>query len=364
MTVYCRGCGVRLQSEDPKKPGYVPAEKLTQEGIICQRCFKMTHYNQLSKVKVDEDYFVQVIKGIGQRKALIVKIVDLFDFDGSWLDELFRLIPHNPVLVAMNKIDLFPPVRWGKIEEWVKRRIREKNVHPVGLVFVSGQTGQGIPTLLEQIEKHRLGKDVYLVGCANAGKSTVINQILKFLAGDPERMITTSRFPGTTLDVIDIPVSAELVLHDTPGLVNPKQITRYVSPEDLKQILPERKLRPKIYQLNPEQTLFFGGLARLDYLAGERLSFVCYMAERLPIHRTKLVNADAIYEKHLGGMLKPPGPQTLTKWEPLVKRSFRLNGEGDIALAGLGWVAVKGPGALVCVHAPPGVSVSMRPVLI
>lgn len=364
MAVYCRGCGAKLHSDDPKKPGFVPAEKLSQDDVICQRCFKITHYNQLATLKVDEDYFVEVIKKIGQKRALVVKIVDLFDFEGSWLDELFRLIPNNPVLVAVNKIDLFPPVRWERIEAWVRQRIKAKNVHPAGLVFVSGQTGQGIPSLIEEMKRHRIGKDVYLVGCANVGKSTVINQILQQLVGERDLKITTSRFPGTTLDVIDIPVSPDFTLHDTPGLINPRQITRYVSPDDLKQLLPERKLRPKIYQLNPEQTLFFGGLARLDFLEGERCSFVCYMAERLPIHRTKLKNAEAIYTKHLGGMLTPPGPKTLAKWRPLVKHTFRLEGEGDIVFSGLGWVAVKGSNILVCAHAPQGVMVSMRPVLI
>ena len=40
----CIGCGVELQMEDIKKPGYI--KDINQD--YCQRCFRMTHYNDLT----------------------------------------------------------------------------------------------------------------------------------------------------------------------------------------------------------------------------------------------------------------------------------------------------------------------------
>ena len=37
---------------------------------------------------------------------------------------------------------------------------------------------------------------------------------------------------------------------------------------DFKIIMPKKEIKPKVYQLNEGQTLFFGGLARLDYIIG------------------------------------------------------------------------------------------------
>ena len=36
------------------------------------------------------------------------KIVDIFDFNGSWLPGLHRFVGKNPVLLIANKADLLP----------------------------------------------------------------------------------------------------------------------------------------------------------------------------------------------------------------------------------------------------------------
>ena len=60
--------------------------------------------------------------------------------------------------------------------------------------------------LLEKIEEYREGRDVYIkLVWTNVGKSTLINQIIKNTAGVQD-VITTSQFPGTTLDKIEIPL--------------------------------------------------------------------------------------------------------------------------------------------------------------
>ena len=42
---YCFGCGVRLQTQEPKKRGYIPQNVLAHNGpVLCQRCFKIQHY--------------------------------------------------------------------------------------------------------------------------------------------------------------------------------------------------------------------------------------------------------------------------------------------------------------------------------
>lgn len=59
--------------------------------------------------------------------------------------------------------------------------------------------------LLDTIEKYRESRDVYVVGVTNVGKSTLINQIIQQTVGVQD-VITTSQFPGTTLDKIEIPL--------------------------------------------------------------------------------------------------------------------------------------------------------------
>ena len=58
-----------------------------------------------------------------------------------------------------------------------------------------------------------------------------------------------------------------------------------------------------VYQLNEGQTLFFGGLARFDYIRGDRRALFVIFQIDLTIHRTKLEKADELYEKHVGELL-------------------------------------------------------------
>src|SRR5699024_1732238 len=60
------------------------------------------------------------------------------------------------------------------------------------------------------------------------------------------------------------------------------------------------------FQLNSEQTLFIGNLARVDYTEGGSNSFSVYRNHHLNIHRTKTENADEFYDKHYNGLLAPP----------------------------------------------------------
>ena len=47
ITKKCLGCGIELQCEDKNKEGFVPEEKLlTQENLLCQRCYKIKNYGQ------------------------------------------------------------------------------------------------------------------------------------------------------------------------------------------------------------------------------------------------------------------------------------------------------------------------------
>ncbi len=40
-------------------------------------------------------------------------------------------------------------------------------------------------------------------------------------------------------------------------------MAHFVDKQDLKVITPKKEIKPRVYQTNEEQTLFFGGLARL-----------------------------------------------------------------------------------------------------
>ncbi|MFC4599295.1 ribosome biogenesis GTPase YqeH [Cohnella hongkongensis] len=359
----CGGCGIVLQSDEQRKPGYVPASSLNKDGAICQRCFRIKNYNEASSVAVDQDEFLKLLGGIAQTDSLVVHIVDLFDFQGSLISGLQRFVGRNPVLLVVNKIDLLPPVtNWNRLRNWVQKQASEEGLKAADVVLCSARRNLGFDRVVEAVNAWRQGRDVYVVGATNVGKSTLINRLISDYS-DLKRELTVSRYPGTTLDAVHIPLDDGKSIIDTPGIVYDWRMSERVPRKDLAALLPEKPLKPMTYQLNPGQTLFFGALARFDFVEGERQSFTAQVSGGLTLHRTKLERADGLYAQHRGEMLRPPAREDLDSLPPWTRHRLRVppQVEKDVFISGLGWIQVNGKtGAVIDVHAPKGIKVMLR----
>lgn len=96
-----------------------------------------------------------------------------------------------------------------------------------GVHLVSARSGEGVDDLLKDIKESRGSRSVYIVGCANVGKSAVINQILR-RDGRSSRTLTTSPVAGTTLNLVRFTLRDGTVVHDTPGLIPDKPLLHKV----------------------------------------------------------------------------------------------------------------------------------------
>lgn len=357
----CSGCGVTLQTENEAEVGYIPKSALDREPLLCKRCFQLRHYNKNVTVSIDSDDFLKMVSSIYDQEGIVVHLIDIFDVNGTLLSNLRRIVGDKKVFLVANKIDVLPKsTNFNKLTDWLQQQVKQSGLDVEKIFLISAKMGWYINDLAMTLEKERKKRDIYIVGVTNVGKSTFINQLIQ-RSTRMKDAITTSYFPGTTLDFIRIPLDKDSSMIDTPGIVNEKQITHYVSSKDLKIIVPKKEIKPRNYQLNAEQTLFFGGLARLDFVRGERQTFVCYFSNDLTIHRTKLSNADALYERHLGRLLSPPNEETLEKLPELVKQSYRITEpDTDIVFSGLGWVTIVDSNVTVDVYYPKGLSVSLR----
>nr|WP_225941981.1 ribosome biogenesis GTPase YqeH [Sporosarcina limicola] len=361
----CIGCGITIQTDNVKAEGYTPPASLEKEEVICRRCFRLRNYNELQPVSLSGDDFLNILNGIGQKDGLVVKIVDIFDFNGSWINGLHRFVGKKDILLIGNKADILPKaLNPNRLINWMKAEAVKLGLKPIDVLLVSAYKGKGMEEALTAIDKHRKGKDVYVVGCTNVGKSTFINRIIKGATGIGE-VITTSHFPGTTLDLVEIPMDDGKAIYDTPGIINNHQIAHHLDANDLKAITPKKELKPKVFQLNAEQTLYIAGLARFDFIAGDRSSFIIHVSNDLQIHRTKLSNADLLYKNHLGEMLSPPSGESIETLPPFVRHEYAIKkAKTDIVISGLGWITIQHPNVIVAVHAPRGVDVVLRPSLI
>jgi ribosome biogenesis GTPase YqeH len=361
----CIGCGVLIQTEDKEKVGYTPASSLNKSVdhiVYCQRCFRLKNYNDIIDTELTSDDFLKILQGIADQDALVVNVIDVFDVTGTIVRGLIRHIGGNDLIVAANKIDLLPrSVNHAKIKHWLNKEVRDMGIKPLDIEVISSQKGLGVDALMEIINKYRKGRDVYIVGCTNVGKSTFINRLIRQYAGESGTLITTSHFPGTTLDIIEIPLDKGSSIIDTPGIINEHQLVHYIDKKDFKIITPKKEIKPGVYQLNSEQTLYIGGLVRVDFIKGNRTGFITHFSNDLKIHRTKLENAANLWQNHAGTLLVP-----VIKDEgglrPLKRHVFNVKEEKvDLVISGLGFVTIPGGKQEIHVHAPEGVGVFMRP---
>lgn len=352
MEKYCKGCGTLMQFECPDALGYSPKK----EADYCQRCFRLTHYGDqsLSRVQgIDEE---KMMKQVGSMNALIVWVADCFDFEASLLNNLNRHFYKQDVLMIATKRDLLPEtLAQDKFERFLKGRLKEEGIQLVDLIT----TGQGKyeqrEKILEVIQKHRKGRDVVIMGKANAGKSTLINKLFK------QPVLTVSRYPGTTLELHALEFE-DFKIYDAPGLRNESSLLLEVNEKDLKQIVPSKAVRPSVYQIYENQSFAIGGLCRVDVECEGNASVVFYCSSELNIHRGALENADSLWQRHQGKLLSPA---LQCSFKEMKKKTFPMKGKKmDIAVAGLGWICVSGDIKNVSVWGSKNTQISCRKAMI
>ena len=82
MPIKCKGCGAFLQDSDADKMGYVP--NLENNRGYCQRCFRLTPFNELPKIVATHADYQKVVDTVLVKKGLIVFVVELFSFEATF----------------------------------------------------------------------------------------------------------------------------------------------------------------------------------------------------------------------------------------------------------------------------------------
>lgn len=271
----CLGCGVLLQDENVLQEGYTTS----LENDICQRCFRMKNYGEYQMIAKSNEEYLSILKSVGETKDLVLYITDLLNVDKD-IEEIRKAIPNKMILV-LNKKDALPK---SVKEEKLIQYFKDMNLNFEEIIVVSVSKNYNIDYLLKRIKYYQTSKTVYAVGHTNAGKSSLINKLIKNYS-DKTQEITMSPLPSTTLNTITIEINDYLTLIDTPGLVDTGSILNIVSPKLVKKISPEKEIKPRTYQIRKNQSIIIEDFIRIDYAEGERNSFTLYVANGLKVKR-------------------------------------------------------------------------------
>lgn len=436
----CYGCGQRLQFQFPDSAGHVLKERYDLKAkhkqlnlLLCQRCVALTHGRmvpgvkewsqnrqssdeELPKMLLTPEELREKLKVVRTEPALVVMLVDLLDASGSFLGRVRELIGNNPVMLVGTKADLLPKgTELLDVEEWLLETAAYKRLNVMGVKAISSRTSEGIPQAVSAIRRERRGRNVYVIGAANVGKSAFVRALLKEMGSmssmqfDPaaitlaKRSPTESPMPGTTLSLIPLSCFATgQFLYDTPGLHLDHRLPHILTPSELKEIHPRKKLRPYLAppveefsdEEQPGATYLWGGIARIDVvrapvgtqlafygpaplkafglqLLGEddEIDFDDGEEEEKAIEIESELGEDAEEQKLYGAeSVRQRGGLWLSR-RAEIKTTGRKEALVDIAVSGLGgWVSVLGTSRKdmdieLRIYTPRGVEAFVRPPL-
>lgn len=287
MIKYCKGCGVRLQDNNVLLEGYT--NNLSKD--LCKRCFRLKNYGEYEIVTKSNDEYIEIIKDIGKTKSLVLYVIDLISLPKN-ITKIKEYLKNNKVILVLNKKDMLPlSVTDKKILDYITENFEDVFIDKI---VISANKNYNLDKLMKLIKKHRVYKNVYVVGNTNAGKSTLINKLIENYSID-KSLITISSMPSTTLDEIKIPFK-DFYLIDTPGLVDRHNIINYIDNNNIKKLSSKKEIKPKTYQIKKGQALVFENFLRIDYIEGEKNSFTVFASNNVNVKRINGKRHNALQE--------------------------------------------------------------------
>ena len=266
MIKRCSGCGIILQEEEPQTEGYT--EDINKE--LCTRCFKLKNYGEYKQVSLTNQDYTDILNSI-PKDALVVYLTSLLNINLNYINNF------NNVILVLTKKDLLPKsVQDYKLINYIKNITNNY----LDIEIISTIKNYNLDNLLNKIKKYNKNNNkVYFVGMTNSGKSTLINKIIKNYT-DKQLEVTTSLYPSTTLDKVEIELE-DFTIIDTPGLLNEGSILNSLSLKEIKKITPKKEIKPRSYQLKGKGSLVIEDYIRLDYFTDNNITI--YLANNLNI---------------------------------------------------------------------------------
>lgn len=305
---HCIGCGIKLQNSNILFEGYT----IDLSNDLCSRCFRITNYGEYQLVSKSNEENIEILKSIGNTKDLVLYIVDLLNIPKNI--NMIREYMDNRIILVLTKRDVLPK---SINEEKLVKYFEKSGLKYEDIIIISSNKNYNIDELLLMIKKYKSSKNIYVVGNTNVGKSTLINKMIKNYRGE-EQILTISPLPSTTLNKIEIKISDDITLIDTPGFIDRGNILNYMSAEEIKKISTKKEIKTVTHQVRDGQTIIVDDIFSIDYIEGGKNSLTFFMSNNLNIKK--------IYKKDNENLK--------------TKRTLEVGYLQDIVFNGLGFIKV------------------------
>ena len=362
----CYHCGAILQCDDPKEKGYIIPESLNRatpiQIIYCDKCFEtMKAFNNSELDQNVDREVLKILDDAYATDAYIIWVVDLFSFNGTLNKEIADKIKKLKVTVIGSKRDLLPKsVKDESLIAFLTERFQAYGVKPSSVRLLGTANKADPKELIESMNNARKGHDVYMIGNLASGKTSIINKALKGFENKTNRQIKTIKYPGTHVDVLEIPLSRSSFFYELPGISQDTSVVTKLEKDVVKQIIPKKDIKMTIRNLSAGDALMVGSLASFEIIKGKSASYRFFAAEGVETRKVSLKKLDdAISENNIRRSVRPVS-ERLVSFLDYDMFEFAMENDKkwhDIAIEGLGWLSFVSVGQMIRVRMPKGVSI-------
>ena len=362
----CYHCGAILQCENPDEKGYIIPESLNRatpiQIIYCDKCFetmKAFNNSQLDQ-EVDQE-ILKVLDDAFATDAYIVWVVDLFSFNGTLNKEIADKVKKLNVTVVGTKRDLFPSnVKDDSLVAYLTERFQEYGIKPASVRLLGSASKMNPKEYIDAMNVARKGHDVYMIGNLTSGKTSIINRALKGFENKTTRQIKTIKYPGTHLDVLEIPLSRSSFFYELPGISQTTSAVGKLEKDVAKQLVPKKDIKMSQRSLAPGEALMVGSLAAFEVLKGKSTNYRFFAAEGVETRKVSSKKLDeSINENNIRRSVRPVSERLVSfldydMFEYAMENDKKWH---DIAIEGLGWLSFVAQGQIIRVRFPKGVAI-------
>ena len=361
----CYHCGAILQCENEDEKGYIIPESLHRatpiQIIYCDRCFEtMKAFNNSElEQKVDQEV-LKILDDAFATDAMIIWVVDLFSFNGTLNSEIANKVKKLNVVVVGNKRDLFPiSVKDDSLVAYLTDRFNAYGIKPKSVRLLGATNKIDSKELIDAMNAARKGHDVYMIGNSTSGKTSIINRAMKGFENKTSRQIKTITYPGTSVNVLEIPLSRSSFFYELPGISQTTSATGKLEKDVVKQLVPKKAIKMTQRTMTAGDALMVGSLAAFEVIKGKTTNYRFYAAEGVETRKVQSKKLDDFINENNIRRFARPVSERLVSFLDYDMFEYAMENDKkwhDIAIEGLGWLSFIAQGQMIRIRLPKGVA--------